>query len=368
MTACRWLILVAGVVLVSSPVLRAADADPQTLVFSLKSWEGEYTTSDAPGAPPPTPVTGAIYTIRGDGAELTKVAQPGKSADYPFFSPDGKWIYFQSNASGTMRIYRRPAGEGELQVVGDATRLGPPWTTAYGYSLSRDGTRLLYSVSDGSQARIAMANSDGSDPRLILPELGYLYMVSLAPANDVLVCSGPASGYRLKLIHLADKKVVDLTPDHPDSYAPQFTPDGRTLIFLRRDGDIYRVDVDGKNLRRLTEGNRYVEFRLSPRDAHGSTDAPQLSPDGRKIAYIALRQGVPNVGVIDLDGSEPKQITYRNVPCGRVRWSPDGKRLAFVSFDGKYPQLFVVSATGGEPQQLTRLDGAVYFVQWKPVP
>ena len=43
--------------------------------------------------------------------------------------------------------------------------------------------------------------------------------------------------------------------------------------------------------------------------------------------------------------------------------------LAFVSFDGKYPQLFVVPAQlGGEPQQLTRLDGAVYFVQWKPVP
>ena len=66
---------------------------------------------------------------------------------------------------------------------------------------------------------------------------------------------------------------------------PQFTPDfGKTVVFVRRDGDLYRVVQDGKNFKRLTEGNKYVEFRLSPKDTHGSTDGPDISPDGKRIA------------------------------------------------------------------------------------
>src|SRR5262249_36316018 len=129
---------------------------------------------------------------------------------------------------------------------------------------------------------------------------------------------------------------------------------------------VYRVDSDGKNLKRLTEGNSYVEFRLSPQDKHGSTDGPEISPDGKSVACIARKDGVPNVFVVGIDGGNKRQITSRKVPCGRVHWSPDGKQLSFVSFEGKYPQLFTVPVEGGEPKQLTKLDGAVYFANWKP--
>jgi Tol biopolymer transport system component len=159
---------------------------------------------------------------------------------------------------------------------------------------------------------------------------------------------------------------VTLTPEHSQCFVPQFTPDGKTIVFLRPDGDVYRVDADGKNFRRLTEGNGHVEFKLSAKDQHGSTDGPQVSPDGRQIAYIAVKAGTANVCLVNLDGGQQRQITYRKTSCGRVRWSPDGQRLAFVSFEGKYPQLFVVAAKGGEPRQLTRLEGAVYFLNWKP--
>ena len=58
---------------------------------------------------------------------------------------------------------------------------------------------------------------------------------------------------------------------------------------------MYRVDADGKNLRRLTEGNKYVEFKLSPKDQHGSTDGPDVSPDGKQVAFVAVKDGIPNV-------------------------------------------------------------------------
>src|SRR5439155_5917460 len=134
-----------------------------------------------------------------------------------------------------------------------------------GYFLSADGTKLLYTVHDGNSGQVALANADGSEPHLIAPDLGYIYMAALSPTNDRVVFSGPARGYRLLLVRLPDGKPLELTPDHPECFVPQFTPDGKTLVFIRRDGDVYRVDADGKNFRRLTEGNKYVEFKLTPR-------------------------------------------------------------------------------------------------------
>jgi Tol biopolymer transport system component len=349
--------------LFTAPV--AADEEPE-LVFSLRTWEGEYHSKDIPGGVETTPAVGAIYRIKVDGTGLTKVAQPGKDANAPVFSPDGKWIYFQSNTTGHAQIYRCLPDGSQLENLTVGERLGKTWRDAYGFALSRDGRQLLFTVHDGTSGRVALADPDGANPRLLFPDLGYTYMGALSSKGDRIVISGPARGYRLLLADLPDGQLRELTPDHPESFVPQFTPDGKVIVFIRRDGDVYRVDADGKNLRRLTDGNRYVEFRLSEKDHHGSTDGPHLSPDGKEIAYISLREGMPNLWVMNLDGSGQRQVTFRKTPCGRVRWSPTGEQLAFVSFEGKYPQLFVVDAAGGEPRRLTDLAGAVYFANWKP--
>jgi hypothetical protein len=99
-------------------------------------------------------------------------------------------------------------------------------------------------------------------------------MAALSPAGDRVVFSGPARGYRLQLAAIPDGRPVKLTPDHPECFVPQFTPGGKTVVFVRRDGDVYRVGADGTVFWRLTEGNRYVEFRLSAKDRRGSTDGP----------------------------------------------------------------------------------------------
>src|SRR5205085_11236063 len=133
----------------------------------------------------------------------------------------------------------------------------------------------------------------------------------LSPTNDRVVFSGPARRYRLLIATLPNGKPRELTPDHPESFVPQFTPDGKTVVFFRRDGDVYRVGADGKDLRRLTEGNRYGEFKLSEKDQHGSSDGPDISLDGKRIAYLAVKDGVANVWTMNLDGSKQKQVTFR---------------------------------------------------------
>ncbi len=353
---------------------RAFGGEPG-LVFSVKSWEGEYTSKDVPGGVESTPTVGAIYTVNADGTGLKRIVEPGKNVDYPLASRDGKWVYYQAGARGSTQIYRCKAdgtGAASLTPPEQLTKQLATATDrftvkeAFGYGLAPDGTKMVFTVHDGTSGRVVIANADGSSPAFVAPKLGYIYMAKLSPTADRVVFSGPARGYRLLVAALPDGKPLELTPDHPECFVPQFTPDGKTIVFFRRDGDIYRVDPDGKNFKRLTEGNKYVEFRLSPKDSHGSTDGPDVSPDGKRIAFIARKDGVPNVFVIDLDGTNKRQLTARKSPCGRVKWSPDGTQLSFVSFEGKYPQLFVVPAEGGAPKQLTKLDGGVNFAHWKP--
>lgn len=344
------------------------------LVFSVRTWEGEYASTDIPGGVESTPTVGAVYAVRAGGTGLTRVVPPGAGVDFPVASRDGKWVYYQAGARGRTQVYRcRLDGTGvtSLTPPDDLTRRlkGDGRFTvkeAFGYARSADGTRMVFTAHDGASGRVVIAGADGSSPAFVAPHLGYTYMARLGPKNDRVVFSGPARGYRLLLAELPDGKPVELTPDHPECFVPQFTSDGKTIVFVRRDGDVYRVGADGTNLRRLTEGNGYVEFRLSPADRHGSTDGPDVSPDGKRVAFVALKDGVPNVFVVDIDGGNRRQVTARTAPCGRVKWSPDGKLLSFVSFEGKYPQLFVVPAEGGEPRQLTWLNGGVNFADWKP--
>ena len=119
------------------------DESAGVLVFSVKTWEGQYSSRDVRGGVETTPVEGAIFTVRADGTGLRKLTDLGKNTDFPTFSPDGRWVYFQSNASGRSHVYRcTPAGE-DVKALTEGDRLGESWKDAFGYALSRDGRRLL---------------------------------------------------------------------------------------------------------------------------------------------------------------------------------------------------------------------------------
>src|SRR4051794_502076 len=96
--------------LLAQPVPEKGAAE---LVFSVMSWQGDYASKDVAGGVESTLVLGAIYAIKSDGSGLRQVVELGKNTSYPTVSSDGRWIYFQSNATGRWQIYRcRPDGSG----------------------------------------------------------------------------------------------------------------------------------------------------------------------------------------------------------------------------------------------------------------
>jgi TolB protein len=336
----------------------AGASQPQlgTIVFSYITYSsGEYhkgATSQ-----------GSIYSVRSDGTGLTKVIDLG-CANNPKVPPDGQWLYFQSDKTGNWHIYRCHLDGSGLEDLTADEKLGKD---SFGFDLSPDGRKIVFTSAHNGVSRVATMNPDGSDQRLLASELGYCYMASFSPDGRRIVFAHTAEDYRLKLANLDGSNMISLTPDLKECFAPQFTPDGQWIYFIRRDGDIYRVSPDATRLERLTQGNGYVELHMNAEDEHGSTDAPRISPNGRRIAFCGMDKGLSQVRVMNIDGTGLRQLTTLPDRCGRVRWSLDSRRISFISFvRDSQPQLFAVDADGGQPRRITNLPGAVYLMEWVP--
>jgi DNA-binding winged helix-turn-helix (wHTH) protein len=73
--------------------------------------------------------------------------------------------------------------------------------------------------------------------------------------------------------------------------------------------------------------------------------APQISPDGKRLAFMSNRSGPWQIWVSDIDGSNPAQLSYTD-SAGTPRWSPDGRTIAFDAPSEDGTSIYVVPSNG----------------------
>ncbi|MCL2390208.1 MAG: Tol-Pal system beta propeller repeat protein TolB [Endomicrobia bacterium] len=115
------------------------------------------------------------------------------------------------------------------------------------------------------------------------------------------------------------------------------------IVFINnstRFKELYIIDYDGYNLRRLTKDNKLNIL-------------PRWSPDGEQIIYTSYLYNNPDLFALNLVKNRRGIISKFQGLNSAANFSPDGERIVLTLSRGKYPNLFLISKTGELIRRMT---------------
>ena len=221
---------------------------------------------------------GEIYLTDDDGKSKIKITNHPENDGYAAWSPDGKQIasYAYHDGRKTWSIHTMNVDGSNRKRL---THAQNKWDSSPAWS--PDGGKIAFGRSypdtEGVwQEEIWIMNADGSDETQI--------------------------------------KTLD-------GGGPYFTQDGRLLFHSKtQSSEICIANIDGSNIIKLTDNEA--------EDWH-----PEVSPNGKQIAFMSDRDGNHEIYVMNLDGSKQTRLTFNEVRDSTPSWSPDGSRIIFRSED-----------------------------------
>jgi Tol biopolymer transport system component/DNA-binding winged helix-turn-helix (wHTH) protein len=326
-----------------------------------------------------------------------------RDAQYLAFSrssDDGVAIYSIPALGGTLhRLYSQPTGEHQNASV-------PRWRSGgRSFDWSPDGKFLAFSENEWDQthAWIALLSlADYTTRRLTSPSSQYLdYGPAFSPdGSTVAFIRGITSGVvqDLYVVPAAGGAPKQLTFDNTwIAGPPAWTPDGREIVFSSRRGGLFRlwrISASGGTPRPVAGVGAIAVFpSISPKgdqlvyqqvyspesniwqlnltnEKHrqgppaiaisekGNKFRPNISPDGKRIAFESNRLGYPEIWECDSNGTNCEQLTSLHGTAGAARWSPDGHNIAFEFRPKEHSEVYLLEVGGGVPRLLPTVPGA----------
>jgi Tol biopolymer transport system component len=206
--------------------------------------------------------------------------------------------------------------------------LPPPGDTRP--SWSPDGDRIAFLTERSGFALVDVPANGGAETRRV--EVKGVFGFEISPDwRWVAYLRHQPDGQSLWVSRRDGSEARFLTKAGPGA-GPVWSPDSRGLIFHRADGALALVDLDGGT------------WTLVP---SGGFD-PVFSPDGRRIAFAAGREGLTDLYVLDFSDGRPRLLVRAPGSQVEPKWSPDGSRIAFLTrrTDGELFRLGVVQTDG----------------------
>jgi len=286
--------------------------EPIPALFWTPDSKRLITSCDHPPDPP-----GLCYCPGGEDERGRPTAAPSTSPGYhsPVISPDGKKLAFIRSSNVFLTDLNRdyaPRGQARQLTHEPCCVTNPMWTG--------DSREILYVKDAEYLPTLVRIPADGSGLPKPLTSVGLL-------------------GRHLAISRQGDKLVY---------------------VSGATDSDIWRVELParGGGSGRVLPAVRFIS---SSREE----TAPQISPDGTRVAFNSSRSGHMEIWVAEADGSDPFQLTsFGGAPAWVPRWSPDGKEILFYTSVNGVSDLYAIGATGGQPRRLTNGTEKGIFASW----
>jgi len=342
--------------------------------------------------------TGIYTALVGGEDSLRLTSDPGDCC--PTWSPDGLQIAFIRYVDKTFsiivvpalggtehRVYRGPAPmgtglawspDGKFLAFPEASAVDPPRSWISLLSFADYSTKPLTSPPRASRDSESAFSPDGS-------QVAFVRSTVAGVSNDLYVISAAGGEARR------------LTFDHrPIIGPPAWTADGREIVYSSTRGgpeSLWRISVSGGVPQPVAgpmgeagwpsipaKGDQLVYeqvvakfniWRLALKDQKhhqkppsvlisekGDKLRPDLSPDGKKIAFESNRLGFWDIWTCATNGLTCDQLTSLHGTAGRARWSPNGRYIAFEFHPKELSEIYIVEVPGGVPRPLSTIPGA----------
>jgi Tol biopolymer transport system component len=284
---------------------------------------------------------GQIWLISYPGGMVRRVTNDLHGYSELSLTPDAN-SFLTTQHVRVSRIWIAPEGDEKRAVPASQSiidncneRLGITWLP--------DG-RIVYGVQVAGNADLWIADGKSGDPRpLTSDEYTDLYPVASPDGRYIVFVSNRGGYYSLWRMNVNGENLFRLTEGKGDD-RPSFTPDGKTIVYVSYNVDrpsIWKVSIDGGKPTQLT-----TEFSW----------LPVVSPDGKWIFcyHLEPKSGLDRPAIIPITGGAPVRFfEIQPQPSAAVRWAPDGRSIHYVFYRDGISNIWSQPIDGRAPRQIT---------------
>lgn len=223
----------------------------------------------------------------------------------------------------------------------------------------RQDGKILYNSRTSGENEIWQINADGTTARQLTNSSRLTSWFAVSPVDNSLVFSNLQNGKIVLSIADSNGQNIRQITDGPIDVSPNFTPDGKTVIFQRGDttATLWQTAADGTKPAEQLTG--YV------------ISNPSVSPNGQTIAYHFIDFGISNphwkLGLINREDRKllkklefPVSISER-----KTVWYPKGDWLTMIFNNPENAGMLLLSVTDGKFRTIQNIgSGKINSVSW----